>query len=225
MVSVGAEDPSPEHDFDAIGKIVTKLYKMSRDYWRRGSGRPRERGPKALEFHDRVQEFRFPLTAAEMKQLFLKDRDACRMETEETKFVHLPPLEDDPLFIPVLRFKTDFHSKLAQYRVEMYTYKDQEGAENRPSGMGFRFETPTVQSPNHQFHHVQLFDTDTGSGLGEMLVGLPSIVPAIPLVAEEPVSLALCMILSLYGTQGLSDIISDLNLDPRYLAPLKRIMG
>ncbi|MDA4124673.1 MAG: hypothetical protein OK438_04385 [Thaumarchaeota archaeon] len=221
---MNAEEHSAQHDFDAMSKIVNKLYKMSRDYWRTGSGRPREKNKKALEFHDRVQAFRFPLTAGEMKQLLLRDRVNSKIETEETKFVHLPPLEDDPLFIPVLRIKADLPNKFAEFRVEMYTYKDEAGMENRPSGIGFRFETPTLDSPNHNFHHVQLFDTENGGGLGEALIKLPSTVPCMPLLADEPVSLTLCMIVSLYGTQGLSDVISDLNLDPMYFAPLRQLV-
>ena len=98
---------------------------------------------------------------------------------------------------------------IAKFRV-MLVCLDKKG---KPYGIGFRMETPHSQDEDvdtfasegiHDFHHAQLIQRFRRKELNSELqidcpCWIPDSQPSFPLPAECPVTLLLCLIVTLYG--------------------------
>ncbi len=98
--------------------------------------------------------------------------------------------------------------------------------ESRLKAIGFRLE----EWKTHQFYHAQ-FISDLGpSDVANQLLcpeWIPDSQPSFPVPADCPVSLILCLLLTLYGLKDASRICNDYNvhkLQP-YIAKLKPYVG
>lgn len=141
------------------------------------------------------------------------------------KVIYLPPLEKDPDCVPILSpyFKLKESQSIAQLRV-MLVKLDENQKPDGIYGIGFRMETPeklnndvspgtnnqSVNTTNndgiHDFHHAQLIRKFGQDKLDEKLqiacpIWLPQSQPSFPLPAECPVTLLLCMFVTLYGRE------------------------
>lgn len=144
-------------------------------------------------------------------------------ESERGKVIYLPPFEKDPDCVPILSpyFNLKEPQSIAKLRV-LLVRLDENRKPHGIYGIGFRMETPEkinqgvnssvnserVDTANnegaHDFHHAQLIRKFGQRKLDDRLqmdcpIWLPQSQPSFPLPAKCPVTLLLCLIVTLYG--------------------------
>ena len=154
-------------------------------------------------------------------------------DSERGVVIYLPPLEKDPHCVPILSLycKLKETQSIAKLRV-MLVRLDEKRKPDGIYGIGFRMETPerfdqgdspsthnqNVNADNsagiHDFHHAQLIRKFGQSRLDDKLqidcpIWLPQSQPSFPLPAECPVTLLLCMIVTLYGRKYYNQFLID----------------
>ena len=106
--------------------------------------------------------------------------------------------------------------------------------EEKVYGIGFRMETPESQNQGvdasakvgiHDFHHAQLIQKFGQEQLDcnqpiDCPCWLPESQPSFPLLADCPVTLLLCLILTLYGKEYYYDFCRPIHFIDRYLKKL-----
>ena len=157
-------------------------------------------------------------------------------ESERGKVIYLPPLEKDPDCVPVLSlyFNLKETQSIAKLRV-LLVRLDQNRKPHGIYGIGFRMETPekinqgvnssvnnqpvdTVDNSGaHDFHHAQLIRKFGQKKLDNKLqidcpIWLPQSQPSFPLPAKCPVTLLLCLIVTLYGRRYYNQFLTDHNI-------------
>ena len=127
------------------------------------------------------------------------------------RVLYLPPLEKKGNFVPILSLSCTLGETQcsAQFKVMLVCLDE----DKKLCGIGFRLETPENMNQNvdersnegiHDFFHAQLirkFDRlapDSTQGINSPK-WLPKAQPSFPLPADCPVSLLLCLIVTLYG--------------------------
>lgn len=111
------------------------------------------------------------------------------------KFLYLPPLEKNTDFVPVMQMRCILNEEQTDVSLRVMFVRNI-GDGNRLGGLGFRLESGAGR---HDFYHAQLI-RDFGRGQGiEGPEWLPETQPSFPLAAKCPVTLILCLLLSLYG--------------------------
>ena len=132
------------------------------------------------------------------------------------RVLYLPPLEEHCNFVPILSlFCTQ---STAQFKVMLICLDE----DKKQCGIGFRMETPERMNQNvntssndgiHDFYHAQLirkFDQrapDSTQGF-DCPSWLPRSQPSFPLPADCPVTLLLCLIVTLYGRNYYNDFLN-----------------
>ena len=154
------------------------------------------------------------------------------------KVIYLPPPEKDPDCVPILSlyFKLKETQSIAKLRV-LLAYLDENRKPHGIYGIGiygigFRMETPekinqgvnssvnsqrvdtTDNSGAHDFHHAQLIRKFGQRELDDKLkidcpTWLPQSQPSFPLPAKCPVTLLLCLIVTLYGGRYYNRFITE----------------
>jgi len=138
--------------------------------------------------------------------------------------IYMPPLDDDPLFVPLLSFEIDSTNPKVCFRVELYRHDE---SRDFVDYAGFRFETPNQGSSKHQYYHVQPIEEMTGL-IAEFPNKSPKLLgtaPCIPIHADNPVSLLLGLILSLYGLEGYNKITTGLRIDESFSKYIETCVG
>ncbi|MYB92469.1 hypothetical protein F4Y43_01255 [Candidatus Poribacteria bacterium] len=157
-------------------------------------------------------------------------------ESERGKVIYLPPLEKDPDCVPILSlyFNLKEPQSIAKLRV-LLVRVDENRKPHGIYGIGFRMETPekinqgvnssvnsqhvdTVNnSGSHDFHHAQLIRKFGQRKLDNKLqidcpIWLPQSQPSFPLPAECPVTLLICLLVTLYGRKYYNQFLTDHNI-------------
>ena len=136
--------------------------------------------------------------------------------------LYLPPLERNPEFVPVLQVECTRNEEWADVKLMVMMVRsvneeetccinrnEVEVGENKTSvnedkprivGLGFRMEKGTGR---HSFHHAQFVRGFEHGPSVECPSWLPEKQPSFPLTAKCPVTLVLCLLLTLYGTKCL----------------------
>ena len=88
------------------------------------------------------------------------------------------------------------------------------GGHKYPAFLGFRYEAPEIDT-NHNYYHVQPCQS-IGPKSNVILEALPISQrnPTWPLPADSSIDLLLCLVTSLYGMNGLTDIAEEVRKDP-----------
>ena len=116
----------------------------------------------------------------------------------ENRYLFLEPLNEGKGIVPVLSFSYDFQGKNAELRLRLALFVPHN---NSLAAIGFRFE-PSEGPGTHDYFHAQMFREFRGRGgkaLPECPTWLPTSQPAFHLKADDPVTLLVCMVISLYG--------------------------
>lgn len=137
--------------------------------------------------------------------------------------IYLPPLKKDSKFVPILSPYCILNEtqSIARLQVMLVRRGNNTDEDKKPHGLGFRLETPenmnqamnsTGRSQNmganndigmHDFHHAQLIHRFRHEKLDLLniysLPWLPQSQPSFPLPAKCPITLLLCLIVTLYG--------------------------
>lgn len=183
--------------------ILTPLCKSRRSIW-------------PTEDWERVLAHWRPISREELEGLFTQPKiisgsvEVNFSQSERGQVLYLPPLEKNPRCVPILSLycKLNDRQSIARFRV-MLVRLDKKG---KPYGIGFRLETPHSQDQDvdtasegmHDFHHAQLIRRFRQEDLDSELqidcpIWLPDSQPSFPLPANCPVTLLLCLIVTLYG--------------------------
>lgn len=155
------------------------------------------------------------------------------------RFLYLPPLEKNAEFVPVLSLKyhLDGERKEIRLRVMLYSFDNNAG---RLYGVGFRLESPESESQvrdnaedededeeesgSHDFYHAQLIRSLRGGLPVESLDWLPCTQPSFPVTADCPVTLTICLLLTLYGKRYCKEFLESYQIFDlhRYMRSLDR---
>lgn len=150
-----------------------------------------------------------PITFEEIAYLF--DESELILDFAQ-RVLYLPALQKKSNFVPILSLscKLNEAQSIAQFRVMLVALDRNHKTLN---SIGFRMETPESRNQNsntatkegiHDFFHAQLiqkFDKKKPDGKPEIYCPdwLPESQPSFPLPADCPVTLLLCLIVTLYG--------------------------
>lgn len=191
-----------------LNNILESLVKIQSSAWIKEEEKWKP-SRQALETYKAVCGKWAPMTFEEIESLF-KPPEPVLNFSQRSKVLYLPPLEKDSHFVPVLSLYCKLNAKqsVAKLRVMLVCLDE----DHKPYGIGFRLETPESMNQNanttdndgiHDFHHAQLI-RKFGNKLDRNLpVDCPSWIPesqpSFPLPAKCPVTLLLCLIVTLYG--------------------------
>lgn len=148
---------------------------------------------------------------------------------EADYFLYLPPLNQDPKTIPILSLKCDLDESPANVTFYIVVFRYPDNGKEIPCYLGFRFEGPEgcdEEDSCHNYWHAQIikeFKGRHGPKFPKYHDWLPVKMPCIPIKAECPVSLLVCLLFSFYGNQLFDAINIPLKSD--YTRPLDGILS
>ena len=154
------------------------------------------------------------------------------LQSQRGQVLYLPPLERDPRCVPILSLycKLQEPQSIMKLRVMLVSLDENRGPDGI-YGIGFRMETPESINQNmslpannqsaafdnggaHDFHHAQLIRKFGQRKLDNKLqidcpIWLPQSQPSFPLPAKCPVTLLLCLIVTLYGRRYYNQFLTE----------------
>ena len=177
---------------------------------------------QALKTYNAVSRGWEPITFEQIAYLFNRNELVLNFCN---RVLYLPPLEKDPHFVPVLSLscKLNESRSVTKLRVMLVCLDDCFEENRKVYGVGFRMETPHSQDQNvdtsanegvHDFHHAQLIREFGQTQLDcnipiDCPYWLPQSQPSFPLPAKCPVTLLLCLIVTLYGRKYYNQFVND----------------
>jgi hypothetical protein len=200
-----------------VGQLLLRMAALQRS---RSRSYPQDVGAAAEEL-----AWRYPLAKDEaLEAAFTKGTAPPVVNLLEWgRFVQLPALEEAEWMIPILTVKADFASAAPELRVRVALFMRSEESEP-PRAMGYRFETPESDTGAHAFYHVQhitSFRKDGDQWPFPSVSWTPTKQPSVPLMAQNPVELLLCVFCSMYG---LERTIVDSLQGASFLGPLRQFL-
>ena len=201
---------------NVLKSILTPLYKIQQSVWVNEDRDPIRSNQALATYKALFYEFKLlPISLEEIEKLLALSGTVGMNFSEHGKVLYLPPLEKDAHFLPILSLSCklkETHST-AQLRVMLVSIDDCLKAARKFYGIGFRMETPESWNPDldtpanpgmHDFHHAQLIQEFGQTKLDNKLqiecpCWIPVTQPSFPLPAQCPVTLLLCLIVTLYG--------------------------
>ena len=230
----------------AFNQILTPLCELQESAWNgeEPKWKPSERALETYKFvSGQLLLSVRPIKPEDIKQFFSPSKTAKVNFFKENRVLYLPPLRkdaDDAEFVPIFSLCCNLskNQSIARFRVMLVTLDESNEALN---GIGFRMETPegrdqssnTTDNDNigiHDFHHAQLIQQFDPKQFGDKLQTkclswLPESQPSFPLPADCPVTLLLCLIVTLYGGKYYKKICDPiLGIEP-YRNKLAKLMG
>ncbi|MDY7229029.1 hypothetical protein [Hyalangium rubrum] len=156
----------------------------------------------------------YPPMGRDALQKFLPDPDNERFLSDHAQgrraFIYLKPPEKASRSLPVLNLNCDFSGSLPNVglRLAFFLLDD----DKRPVSIGFRFETPhgvDGEEGLHDYYHAQPINSffKDSDNLLNCPPWLPCKLPAFPLQAQTPVELLSCLLLSIYGRDGIRRVM------------------
>lgn len=202
----------------ALRKLFHLLYQEQQRNWypqRRG----RKASARAREVWERLVNLGWtPIGEREFEYWFPVSADELHIDFSQRKLVlYLPPLEKNAEFVPVLSLKCNLDETRINIELRVMLVcrvEDDEGKEML-CGVGFRLESPYGEEEDkdkeegeenedekeglHDFYHAQLMRSLGWKSSVECPSWLPCTQPSFPLTADCPITLVLCLLLTLYG--------------------------
>ena len=123
------------------------------------------------------------------------------------RFVYLEPVLRAPQIFPVMSVRCNFRLALPEVRLELGLFLVNAGGE--VGAIGCRFETPEGTTGRHRYHHAQLFSAFHKQEAYRLPLcprWYPDENPAFLLRAEDPVTLLMNLVVSLYGYEYLDTL-------------------
>lgn len=207
----------PRKHFIAIKNITLKLLSLSEYCWRnKVTFAMSPLDPSTFGTYVALQSYKNEVKTSEF--LSMTKSIGSRILVDEESAIYLPPLDDDPLFVPLLSMDIDSNEgPKANFRVDLYRLEDS------LNHIGFRFETPSIEGTKHVYYHVQPIEAATGRVAANvrLTINVPGKTPCIPIHADSPVALILSLVLSLYGIEGFQQVSDEISVDPELLEALR----
>lgn len=194
---------------NAFNHILTALCEIQELAWfkEEEKWKPSKRALKTYEFV--VSEYQLgslqSVKSGDIEDLFSPSKPANVNFFKENKVLYLPPMKkdaEDAEFVPIFSLCCNLgrNQSTARFRVMLVTLDQND--KKKLNGIGFRMETPDGTGI-HDFYHAQLIQQFSPKQFGDILQNkclswLPESQPSFPLPAVCPVTLLLCIILTLY---------------------------
>jgi hypothetical protein len=189
-----------------FGLALKEILKLSEQEWTGQRGR-RKPNRRALDSYNQLIYLFSPLKTEQLRpfeSLQKEKKDELRFQSGN-QYLFLPPIEEEVSLVPLMSLKLLFNRQVSQLKIcVLFLSMD----ENKPKyHIGFRLECPESQNQGqenpepigvHDFYHAQLITELDGAPI-QGPEWLPVSQPSFPLVANCPVTLFLCLLLSIYG--------------------------
>lgn len=195
----------PVEQADQATKIAVSdiLSVFSHQYgWREGP---------LVAHRDKVYEFmKAPIVDASRLHGELSGSDEIGWR-DQSRFLQLEPIRARKTFLPLVTL----HSENAWAIFRIYALLTLVDDDSSLKSLAIRFETdedgqnPEGDPGKHDYCHAQLCQTIGPSAKASTPAWLPDYLPAIPLDADNQVSLILCMLTALYGGSCVYDKLSS----------------
>jgi hypothetical protein len=201
---------------------------QERDWYPQRWGR--KPSARAQEVWEHLISWWSPIGERDFEYWFPASSDELHVDFSQLgRFLYLPPLEKNAEFVPVLSMKCVLDDTTAEIKLQVMLVRRvedcEENGEERLCGIGFRLESrhgdeeeeedtegdeEEERDSRHGFYHAQLI-RDFGRGpspSSECPSWLPCTQPSFPLTADCPVTLMLCLLLTLYGKRYCWEFVS-----------------
>ena len=206
--------------------ILTPLLKIQQSVWVNEDPDPIRSCQALATYKAFFDEFKLlPISLEEIEQSVTSSETIELNFSEYEKVLYLPPLKKNARFVPILSLSCklrETHST-AQLRVMLVSLDASFKRKRKFYGIGFRMETPESWNQSndtaanlgmHDFHHAQLIQEFGQTKLNNKLdidcpCWIPVIQPSFPLPAQCPVTMLLCLIVTLYGRIYYNDFFKD----------------
>ena len=224
----------------ALKNLLIHLFEIQESAWFREENKWKP-SCQALKTYRRISATWVPMEFKNINHEF----DTSELDIDfSNRFLYLPPLKKDANFVPVLSLccKLNETQSVAKFRVMLVCLDTCFGANREVYGIGFRMETPHSQDQNadtsanedgetpahrgiHDFHHAQLIrtfrrNTPHDEPQIDCPIWLPQSQPSFPLPAKCPVTLLLCLMVTLYGKEDYYNFCRRIDFIDRYLKKL-----
>ena len=216
----------------AFNQILTPLCELQESAWN-GEEPKWKPSKRALETYKFVSGQLLlsvrPIKPENIKKFFSSAKTADVNFFEENKVLYLPPLKKDAEFVPIFSLSCNLskNQSIARFRVILVSLDEND--KTKLNGIGFRMETPDGTGI-HDFYHTQLIQQFSPKQFGDKLQTkclswLPESQPSFPLPANCPVTLLLCLIVTLYGGEYYKKICDPIRGIEQYRNKLAELMG
>ncbi len=204
--------PSAEKNLELLCQYLGQLVSLSDKKWRKLTNEERNkvstsammtaytnleswgirRFSNCEEFERKSKKF-----IQDKKIIFGECDKADSKETNASRYVLLPPLEDHPNHILLLSLTCKVKSDKYRFQISMVT-PSIGGDTPRIRFFKCRFENPEMNS-THDYFHAQLVHID------EVGDWVSPHIPCIPITASNPISAFLSVIIAFYGMKGFKE--------------------
>lgn len=200
-----------------MGSFLSDLSRQSDKFWKSKRTLNNKKVPTDTgEHYYNLMSLKLPMTDEKIRSYFKNNARRCELNFNN---LYLPPLENNPKFVPILSMKCDLKKdNEISLRVEMLQYDENQNL----IGFGYRFESPHPEG-NHNYWHIQVMteNNDMKFGCPEWL---PVNDPCIPVEIKSPIGLILFMLICFYGRSGVA-FIDTMYIDTKYKEPVYRIFS
>ena len=233
---------------NAFNRILIDLCEIQKSAWfkKEEKWKPSKRALKTYDFVESQYQLGFlqPVKSEDIEDLFSPCKPANVNFFKENKVLYLPPMKkdaEDAEFVPIFSLCCNLsrNQSTARFRVMLVTLDQND--KTKLNGIGFRMEPPESRDQNanttnndntgiHDFYHAQLIQQFSPKKFGDILQNkclswLPESQPSFPLPADCPVTLLLCIILTLYGWEYYNDFCNRIPITDEYRKKLNISMG
>lgn len=219
----------------AFKQILTPLCELQESAWNgeEPNWKPSKRALETYKFvfEQRLQSVK-PVKSKEIDQFFSPSDTAKVNFFKENRVLYLPPLRknaENAEFVPIFSLCCNLSrdQNIARFRVMLVSLDEND--KTKLNGIGFRMETPDGTGI-HDFYHAQLIQQFSPKQFGDKLrikcpSWLPESQPSFPMPADCPVTLLLCIILTLYGWEYYKKICYRIDGIEQYLKKLEIFIG
>lgn len=162
-----------------------------------------------------VQRQFTPLKKPELEDYLLYHSSS---QFPNNRVIYIKPPKWEKMAVAAVWCRWNFDAQLSSCGFQFgiwYTqgFPNAEACRKRTVFVGFRYETPE-DGETHNYYHAQ--PCRSIGGRKEVMSALPISTrnPTFPLSAQSSLELLLCLVISVYGMDGLTKLLSDVSDDP-----------
>lgn len=169
--------------------------------WEKNESVNRRPSGKVNEIHSHIMYDFLKIENSSILESMLPNQDHPKVNFQDSRrFLYLEPTEIGNYMVPVLSWQCDFSQKPIP-EIRIYLSLFQLDKDKQLKAIGYRFETPE-KGNRHYFYHAQLiknFLNGKPAWCHQCREWLSERQPSFILDARDPISLLICLLISLYG--------------------------